>query len=86
MAADIMELPVRLPAGDEAAAMGAALQALWCAERASGRTLPIAEIVDAHIAMDTLSEIFPDEQSGPGYREAYENYKRYLGALSPLYR
>jgi len=30
MAADIMNLPVRIPSGSEAAAMGAAIQALWC--------------------------------------------------------
>jgi xylulokinase len=86
IAADIMNLPVRVPAGEESAAMGAAMQALWCAERGMGRSISIAEVVDAHIIMEKSSELFPDDQSVIQYLEAYEGYKRYLGALSPLYR
>ena len=86
IAADILELPVRVPAGDESAAMGAAMQALWCAERAQGKSISIDEIVEAHIAMEKSPKLFPDDQSVIQYRKAYEGYRRYLGALSPLYR
>jgi xylulokinase len=86
IAADVMDLPVRVPAGEESAAMGAALQALLCAERESGSSISIAELVDSHIIMENALELFPNNQSVIQYAEAYVGYKRYLGALSPLYR
>ncbi|MCX7028455.1 MAG: xylulokinase [Spirochaetes bacterium] len=86
IAAEVMDLPVLVPAGKESAAMGAALQALLCAERASGASISIAELVDAHIVMENASALFPHHQSVLQYEAAYEGYKRYLGALSPLYR
>jgi xylulokinase len=85
MAADITGLPVRLPEGEEAAAMGAALQALQLLETEAGRAAPLADIVDAHVALEDGS-IVPDPERATRYAEAYGDYLRYLGALSPLYR
>ena len=86
IAADVMGLPVLVPAGEESAAMGAAMQALACAELSKGVSVSIAELVDAHIVMEKSSALFPDTQSVLEYAKAYEGYKRYLGALSPLYK
>lgn len=86
MVANIMNLPVRLPAGEEAAAMGAAIQALWCLETAAGLSSTIQELCDAHVQLEGGQVIEPDELSVKIYDQAYGTYATYLGALSPLYR
>ncbi|MDP2791315.1 MAG: xylulokinase [Rectinemataceae bacterium] len=86
MAANLMGLPVRVPAGDEAAAMGAAIQALFCAEHAAGNAATIGELVDRHIAMEEGDGVEPDPSQAGRWEEAYAEYSKYLGALSPLYR
>ena len=85
MAADITGLPVRLPEGEEAAAMGAALQALCLLETGEGRAPRLADIVDTHVALEG-GAIEPDPARAGRYADAYGEYLRYLGALSPLYR
>ncbi len=85
MAANLTGLPVRVPAGQEAAAMGAAVQALYCAEHAAGRATGIGELVDRHIAMEG-DVIEPDPAQAGRWAGAYAEYSKYLGALSPLYR
>ncbi|MHB9151226.1 MAG: xylulokinase [Spirochaetales bacterium] len=86
MAANVMGLPVRVPAGDEAAAMGAAIQALYCAERAAGRAASIAALAEAHAPMEQGAAIEPDPSQAARWDAAYAEYAKYLGALSPLYR
>ena len=85
LAADVTGLPVRLPSGDEAAAMGAALQALHRLEAEAGRATRLADIVDAHVALEG-GAVEPDPAKAARYADAYGEYLRYLGALSPLYR
>ena len=85
MAANVTGLPVRVPAGEEAAAMGAALQALYCGERAAGRPASLEALVDDHIAMDAKSAVEPDPAQSGRWEAAYAEYSKYLGALSPLY-
>jgi len=94
IAANVMNLPVRIPAGAEAAAMGSAIQALWCFmkqklgdkksvdEKKSAAT--IEALADEHVALgDTIK---PDRKNAENYNRAYSEYSRYLGALSPLYK
>ncbi|GHV83992.1 xylulokinase [Spirochaetia bacterium] len=85
LAADIMNLPVKRPAGDEACAMGAALQAYWCLLKLNGKTKSIKEICDEHITINEDSCVLPDPHNVPLYNDAYTVYNRYLKALSPLY-
>jgi xylulokinase len=85
MAANVTGLPVRIPEGEEAAAMGAAVQALYCGERAAGRNISIETITDAHIAIDGAA-VEPDPAQAARWVAAYAEYSKYLGALSPLYR
>jgi xylulokinase len=85
IAADALGLPVKLPAGDEAAALGAALQALWCRERAAGLSTGIAELADAHVALDDSATVLPSPAAAPAYAAAYREYSKYLAALAPLY-
>jgi len=86
IAANVTGLPVRVPSGDEAAAMGGAIQALWCMERAAGLKTAIGELVDAHVTLEGGATAQPDPASVKAYELAYAEYSKYLAALSPLYR
>ncbi|MDR0472727.1 MAG: xylulokinase [Treponema sp.] len=92
IAANVMNLPVRVPKGAEAAALGGAIQALWVLER-EGRLgspknskLAIDSIAAAHVALEGEATIKPDTRAVKAYNAAYENYSKYLGVLSPLYK
>ena len=84
IAANIMNLPVRIPAGSEAAAMGGAIQALWCLETSEGKKTAIEALTDKHVALGAI--IKPDKKNAALYNDAYAVYSKYLGALSPLYK
>ncbi|MDR2482714.1 MAG: xylulokinase [Treponema sp.] len=86
IAANVMNLPVRVPAGDEAAALGGAVQALWCLERSAGLDTSIESLVDAHVVLEGGATVHPDDSAAAAYDRAYGEYSRYLGALSPLYK
>jgi xylulokinase len=83
IAANVLKLPVRIPSGGEAAAMGAAIQALWCLEAQAGAS-SIGDLVDQHVVLEG-NLIEPDSKISAAYDEAYGVYSRYLGALCPLY-
>ncbi|GHU97487.1 xylulokinase [Spirochaetia bacterium] len=83
IAANVMNLPVRIPAGDEAAAMGGAIQALWCLE---GSKTSIETLVDSHVLLEGGKTINPDPAAVSAYDRAYGVYSRYLEALGPLYK
>ncbi len=86
IAANVTGLPVRVPAGDEAAAMGGAIQALWCMERSAGLKTTIGELCDAHVVLEGGATAEPDPASVKAYDAAYAEYNKYLAALSPLYK
>jgi len=86
IAANVMDLPVKLPASDEAAAMGSAVQALWCLMNLEGKKISIGELTDEHITINENQCINPDPASVAAYNKAYAEYNRYLGALAPLYK
>jgi xylulokinase len=79
--ADIFDLPVVCPAEEEAAAFGACLQALWMLE--GGRNLD--EILEKHVSLDRRKSHRPDPKSVKAYRAAYERYKKYVEAVSPMF-
>jgi xylulokinase len=87
IAANVMNLPIRIPTGSEAAAMGGAIQALWCLSKHSAgeaKKTTIEALADEHVALgDTIN---PDKKSVDQYKKAYAEYSKYLGALSPLYK
>jgi xylulokinase len=87
IAANVLKLPVRVPSGGEAAAMGGAIQALWCLAHTgvSGLSKSIGELCDEHVVTEG-AVIQPDAASTKAYDEAYAVYSRYLEALSPLYK
>ncbi|MDR2393296.1 MAG: xylulokinase [Treponema sp.] len=87
IAAQVMNLPVQVPAGDEAAAMGGAIQALWTWEtmKKAGTSASIESLVEDHVILTGGAQVNPDAASVAAYNRAYEVYARYLGALTPLY-
>ena len=84
IAANVMNLPIRIPVGTEAAAMGGAIQALWCLETSEGKKSSIEDLTDKHVSLGAI--IKPDKKSVEQYNKAYAEYSKYLGALSPLYK
>jgi xylulokinase len=86
IAANVMNLPVRVPAGPEAAALGGAIQALWAWNRKQGNKVSIESLAEDHVALEGGATIKPDAKSVRAYNEAYGVYSGYLAALSPLYR
>jgi xylulokinase len=89
IAANVMNLPVKRPSNDEAAALGGAIQALWCLEQIkkpeTDPALSIARLTDEHIIINEDDCINPDPEKVTAYDKAYTAYTTYLGALSPLY-
>jgi len=85
MAADIMRLPVKRPANTEAAAMGAAVQALWCLKKLEGKPAAIADLTAEHIEIREDESSAPDPGSAAAYEKAYAEYNKYLEAVTPLY-
>jgi len=86
IAANVMNLPVRIPASTEAAAMGGAIQALWCIFNSGHKKVSIEKLAEEHVVLEDGVTIKPDKKAVAAYDKAYEHYSRYLGALSPLYK
>ena len=79
-----MNLPIRVPALDEAAALGGAVQALWCLKNMNGKC-DIAELCAEHITLDTSKNADPIPENVAAYNKAYDEYNKVLAAVSPLY-
>ena len=82
IAADIMNVPITVPVSEEAAALGAAVQALWCLE--GGGAKRIKELCSEHIQLDTAKAAVPGNAAGE-YEKAYADYIELLGAVKALY-
>ncbi len=86
IAADVFNLPVVVPRIAEAAALGAAVQALWTHSRLQGSSVGIAELAREHVELDESRSCYPDEQRNSRYEKVYGQYLAYVTALSPLFR
>jgi xylulokinase len=84
IAANVMNLPVRVPSGEEAAALGGAVQALWTLEKTAGKSVSIETLADEHVVVEGEA-ILPDPAAASAYDKAYGEYLKYLDALKPLY-
>lgn len=82
IAADIMNVPITVPASEEAAALGAAVQALWCLE--GGGAERIKELCSEHIQLDKAKAAVPGDSAGE-YEKAYADYRGLLDAIKVLY-
>jgi xylulokinase len=86
IAANVMNLPVRFPSSSEAAALGGAIQALWCCELNQGKKSSIESLCEEHVALEGGVTVKPGKAEVKAYDQAYQEYSRYLTALSPLYK
>ena len=84
--ADVMGLPVKVPTSSEAAALGAAFQALWCLKHTQGENVSIEAIVDEHVALNEMKSAFPQKENVQSYGEAFKGYQKLVETLSPLYK
>ncbi len=78
--ADLTGLEVRVPLVKEAAAFGAALQALSVSEK---RDLSL--VVNDHIGFDNTKEAHPIASRRIEYEKAYRKWKSYMDSLGGLY-
>ncbi len=85
MAADVCGLPVDVPKIGEAAAFGAALQALWTLDDSCGSSRSIEDIVQEHVEMDAGCSCKPDDTATRMYEKAYLRWKNYVDAMAPLF-
>ena len=83
--ADNFGRPVRLPASQEGAAMGAALNAMLLGSANHGDSRALAAEVDEHIAFDEQCDAVPDPGTGAIYDQQFEIYNSYLDELKPLF-
>ncbi|HUH44557.1 MAG TPA: xylulokinase [Treponemataceae bacterium] len=86
IAANVMNLPIKLPENKEAAALGAAIQALWCLSHVEGNPIDIAKLTDEHIKIQEEKTVLPNPESVEKYTLAYKEYTKYVDAVSYLYQ
>lgn len=86
MAANIFNLPIVFPMVDEAAAFGAALQALWCFLNLGRDEVDLNIILSEHVVFDQDKRQTPEAVEVEHYSEVYDHYRNYLDTVSPLFR
>jgi xylulokinase len=69
------------PAEEEAAAFGAALQALWMLQ--GGEDL--CGLIKKHVSLDRRKAHRPRASQVSAYKAAYEHYKRYVETVMPIF-
>ncbi len=91
--ANVMNVPVKLPVSKEAAALGAAVQALWCLEMSATGTVDaatakaaIAKLCAEHVIVDQEHVVNPVAEKAAAYDAAYAEYQKLVGTVSPLYK
>lgn len=84
IAADIMNLPIRVPLLDEAAALGGAVQALWYLKNQTEKC-DIAELCAEHIKLDDSKSTNPIPENVQAYDKAYAEYSKIVETFTPLY-
>ena len=70
---------------EEAAAFGAALQALWALKTSEEGPTDLAAITDEHIQLNKNETVEPDPETVKVYEKAYDEYKQYLKLLKPKF-
>ncbi len=86
IAADILNLPIVVPKIQEAAALGAALQALWVYDNSEKRESGINEIVDRHVKLDMEKKHYPNPEAVQKYNHVFKEYLKYLNSVEDIFR
>jgi xylulokinase len=87
MTADAFGLPVVAPVEEEAAAFGAALQAVW-ASQSAGKSNPelLERLLRDHVRMHRAAACSPNVKDRQAQESAYRAYREYVDAVTPLFR
>ena len=83
--ADILDCPVICPVIEEAGALGAALQAVWCYEQTKGSNINLKEITESSVKLDTSKRAEPIKENVATYSEIFNHYLKLNDALKDLY-
>ena len=86
LVADIFGSSVVCPRHQEAGALGAALQAIWCFSNRSGERISIAEITERFITLDESSRCLPRSSQVKIYDTLYRRYLDLNEAMIPFYK
>ena len=84
--ADVLNLPVVIPKIQEAAALGAALQALWVYKNSENKQTTICGIVDQHVKLDEDRKHHPHPESVKKYNDVYKKYLKYLNSVENIFK
>ncbi|UCJ17797.1 xylulokinase [Pseudomonas sp. MM211] len=79
--ADIMGAPVACPQHTEAAALGAAIQAAWCASHDNGEALSLDDLCERCVTLDETRSAQPDALRSRAYEGVYQRYREQVRQL-----
>ena len=82
--ADVFNCPVVCPVSAEAGAMGAVIQAMWCADHAAGGKTALTEFTALCVQLDAASRAEPDAIRARDYETIYAEYLALNLALASL--
>lgn len=86
LVADVFACPIVCPENEEAGAMGAAIQAVWCAENQHNSSpVSLKEITDLYVKLDGKSRCEPRNTYVTLYQEMYEQYRKLDACLMQTY-
>jgi len=83
--ADIFNCEVVCLEQEEAGAVGAAIQALWCVERVSGKNIKIEDLTNRFVKLDESSRCSPQPEAVGTYDVLYRKYLRLNDAVAQFY-
>jgi xylulokinase len=83
--ADIFDCSVVCPITQEAGALGAALQAIWCYDNEKGENTTLKEITDKSVLLDPSTRVEPNKEDVKKYNDIYKEYSRLNDLLKPMY-
>ncbi|BCS89732.1 xylulokinase [Pseudodesulfovibrio sediminis] len=82
--ADVFGCPVVRPVVEEAGALGAAIQAVWCVQRAGGADVALADLTAQYVTMDASAGAMPVAEHVEKYADLYEKYLALDAAMRTL--
>lgn len=74
MVADIFSCPVACPVTQEAGALGAAIQAIWCYMNDKGEKIELPELTNKFVAIDESTRAEPQAENVSVYAQVYDRY------------
>jgi xylulokinase len=86
IASDILNLPVVVPNQEEAAALGAAIQALWAKDNVEKKNSDINYLIKEHVSLNSNKSCLPDPENVKIYDEVYKTYNKYVDSLTGIFK